>query len=86
MYPGYKPREALEEYAIIFFTLLEEGYRKKAAEYLWQARLARVALADSDTYAEYTRKLELAASDGSDILNSDGGDSTPTELKRVLGG
>lgn len=86
MYPSYRPREVLEEYAIVFFTMLNEGYRQQAQHYLMVANIVRIPSSTPESTEKFLRELEWAATDTDDILKPVGKGSSPAEIKKVLGG
>lgn len=82
MYPGYKPQDALNEYAITFFALLNEGYRQRYENYQMLATIQHVK-----DPAGFIKQLKWLATDHNDILKPTGeGTTDPAELKRLLGG
>lgn len=86
MYPAYKRSDVLAEYAITFFALLNEGYRKKYKNYQMLAQLSdlpKMAKTDRETFY---RQLEWAATHPSDILKPSGTGSTDAEIRKALGG
>lgn len=86
MYPAYKRRDVLEEYAITFFALLNEGYRIKARHYQMLAQISDLpSLKELDRKTIY-RTLEWAATDPSDILKPSSQGSSDAEIEKLLGG
>ena len=85
MYPAYKLRDVLNEYAITFFALLNEGYRLQYQHYLVLAQLADLPHADRSARIEFYRNLEWASTHPSDILKSSGKGSSPADIKKLLG-
>lgn len=86
MYPAYKLSEALDMYAVSFFTLLNEGYRLRYKEYRLFAQIGILTIMKDRDRSSFLRDLEQAGTDFSDILKPSGQGSTPEELKRLLGG
>lgn len=86
MYPAYKLRDVLDEYAISFFALLNEGYRLQHTEYLMLSHIADVPHMEEKSRAQFYRNLEWAATHPSDILKQDGEGSSPAEIKKLLQG
>lgn len=86
MYPAYRYRDILEEYAITFYALLLEGYRIRHKHYETLAVIAELPSADPDYKKEYYRNLQYATMYPGDILKQEGQGSSPTEIKKLLGG
>lgn len=86
MYPAYKLRDVLEEYAVTFYALLDEAYRQRYADYVMLARISDLPSIDQTHREEFYKNLEWASTHPSDIINKDGQGSSPAELKRILGG
>lgn len=86
MYPAYKLRDVLDEYAIVFFSLLNEGYRLIYADALLQAQIGDLPHMEKADREAFYRNLEWASMHPSDILKPSGKGSTPAELKKILGG
>lgn len=86
MYPGYKLRDVLDEYAISFYSLLNEGYRLKYGDMVLLAQITDLPHMKREDRIELYRSLEWAATHPSDILNSSGEGSSPAEIKKILGG
>jgi len=85
MYPSYKLRDVLEEYAICFFTLLNEGYRQQYRHYQMLAQLSDLPHMDKSQRASFYENLKWASIDPSDILKPTGEGSSPAEIKKILG-
>lgn len=85
MYPAYKREDVLNEYAISFLALLNEGYRLMRSEDLIQARISDLPHMDQDSRKKFYRELEWAATHPSDILKPSGTGSSPAEIKKLLG-
>lgn len=71
MYPAYKRVDVMDEYAISFFTLLEEGY---ALRYQNLRRLAQLFMAPEmkpEAWRSYMENLEMLSKRASDILIPD---------------
>lgn len=86
IYPSYKLRDVLDEYAVSFFALLNEGYRLKHGDFLMLAQIADLPHMKKSERQDFYRSLEWAATHPSDILSSSGEGSSPAEIKRVLNG
>lgn len=76
----------LDEYAIIFYALLNEGYRQQAQHYLTLANIARLTNATTESATKFIQELEWAATDTGDILKPSGQGSSPAEIKKMLQG
>lgn len=85
MYPAYKLRDVLEEYAITFYALLNEGYRLRYGDYQMLSRIADLPYMDKSDRQQFYKNLEWASTHPSDILKPSKG-SSPAEIKRLLGG
>lgn len=86
LYPAYKLRDVLDEYAITFFALLNEAYRLKHGDYLMLAQLADLPNMEAKDRKVFYRNLEWASTHPADILKSDGKGSNPTDIKKLLQG
>lgn len=86
MYPAYKMRDALDEYAISFFALLNEGYRIRARNYQMLAQISDLPQLKGTDRSTIYRNLEWAATDPSDILKESSQGSSEADIKKVLGG
>lgn len=75
MYPRYTVKDVLNEYAITFFTMLNEGYRLQNQHYLMMSQVISVPHMKDDARAGFMRQLEWAIKDPSDILKPDDDDS-----------
>lgn len=86
MYPAYTLRAVLDEYAITFFALLNEGYRLQSGNYKMLANIARSALTDDADFQKFMKQLQWASTHPSDILKPSGEGSSPADIKRLLRG
>lgn len=86
MYPGYKrPRDVLDEYAITFYVLLNEGYRIKHKNYAMLARIASLPLMSKEDQNNFWRQLQYATAEPGAILNLDDEGSSMTDIKKFFG-
>ncbi len=82
MYPAYKREDVINEYAISFFTLLEEGY---ALRYQNLRRMAQLFMAPEmkpEAWRSYMDNLEVLGKRASDILIPDDDYSGIDKLKQ----
>ncbi len=86
MYPAYKLRDVLGEYAISFFALLNEGYRIKFRHYRMLGTLNELPHADRRDKDRFYKQLEYASTAPSDILKSNSKGSSDAEIRKALGG
>lgn len=86
MYPAYTLRDVLDEYAITFYALLNEGYRQMHERYLILSQISDLPYMDEDTRARFYNDLNFATIHPSDILKPSGEGSSPAEIKKTLGG
>lgn len=86
MYPAYDVAKILDEYAIRFLALLNEGYRKRFRHYQMLAQIADLPTMDKSHREQFYRNLEWATTDPSDILKPSGSGSTDAEIRKALGG
>lgn len=86
MYPAYKLRDVLDEYAVTFFALLNQGYRLRYSHYQMLAQISDLPHMEQDKRSSLYRNLEWASKDPSDILKPSGQGSSDAEIKRALGG
>lgn len=84
MYPAYKASDVLKEYAITFFTLLNEGYRLRYARYLMLANIASSPHLKRSDRTKFMDDLSRASRGFDDILNPSEG-SSPEQLKQLFG-
>lgn len=77
---------ALDEYALVFFTLLNEAYRARFKHYLMLVNIACSPKMDAEARNQFTRQLMFASQDPSDILKPSGKGSSPAELKKFFNG
>ena len=86
MYKGYKLRDVMDEYAIAFFTLLEQGYRLKLEEYRMQVNIISAPHMKEQDRKDLVRSLEQGATDMRDILTTDADDySGLDDLRHMFG-
>ena len=86
MYKGYKLRDVMDEYAIAFFTLLEQGYRLKLEEYRMQVNIISSPHMKEQDRKDLVRSLEQGATDMRDILTTDADDySGLDDLRQMFG-
>lgn len=86
MYPAYKLRDVIEEYAISFFALLNEGYRIKFRHYRMLGTLNELPNAERRDKDRFYKQLEYAAAAPNDILKPESKGSSDEEIRRALGG
>lgn len=86
LYKAYKLQDVLDEYAISFFTMLEQGYRLEFEQYkMWVNIVSAPHMKDQDR-KDFIRLLTDAATDISDILKTDADDYSGLEdLKKMFG-
>lgn len=85
MYPAYKPLDVLEEYAITFFSLLNEGYRMRYRHYLMMVSVISAPNMKEEHRKSFIKQLEWAGNDPSDILGTDtNGDDGIDDLKKMF--
>lgn len=72
--------------AISFFALLNEGYRLAHYHYLMLAQLSDLPRMDKEARQNFYNNLEWASMHPSDILKPSGEGSSPTDIKKALGG
>lgn len=86
MYKGYKLRDVMDEYAIAFFTLLEQGYRLKLEEYRMQVNIISTPHMKEQDRKDFVKSLEQGATDLRDILDRDADDySGLDDLRQMFG-
>lgn len=85
-YPRYDRQAVLDEFAVSFFALLNEGYRLQFAHYKMLGHIADLPQTKSDERAKFYKNLEWASMHPGDILKPDGSGSSPAEIKKLLGG
>lgn len=86
MYPAYNVRTALDEYAVTFFALLNEGYRSRNRHYLMLGRISDLPHTKQDIRTKFYNALGWATKDASDILKPSGTGSSDADIKKALGG
>lgn len=85
MYPAYTVEMALNEYAVRFFALLNNGYRRRHAHYRMLAQLSMLPHMEKEPRAKLLKQLDWAATDPSDILSSSGNANSEQDIKRFFG-
>lgn len=87
-YPAYTVRSVMDEYAITFFTLLNEGYRLKHQHYLMMARIVLLPNVKKEARSKFLKSLEYASKSPADILRlgSNNQDTDMSKVKKLLGG
>jgi hypothetical protein len=85
MYPAYKMADVLDEYAITFFALLNEGKRMRYRHYQILATISDLPYMKGDKRTEFYNDLRWASTHPSDILNKDGAGSSDAEIKKLMG-
>jgi len=86
MYPGYKrPQDVLNEYAIVYFALLNEGYRQRNQDYLMLANITAIPRMESESANKFLKQLEWAAREPGDILKPSENAATTEQLKKFFG-
>jgi hypothetical protein len=86
MYPAYKAVDVMDEYAITFFALLNEGYRIRYENALLAAQIADLPYLKPEDRKSFYRQIEWASQHPGDILKPSGQGSDPAEIKKLLGG
>lgn len=84
MYPAYTLPQVLNEYAITFFALLNEGYRLRYEKAQLLTQIGAFPHMEKTHQEEFLRNLEWATLTPSDILNTGEG-SSDAEIKKLLG-
>lgn len=85
-YPAYKLADVLDEYAVVFFALLNEAYRIRYDDAMLAAQISDLPHMEKSGRDEFYRNLKWASMHPSDILKTDGEGSSPTDIKKLLGG
>lgn len=85
MYPAYTRALALDEYAVTFFALLNEGYRQQSARYRMESQIALLPYLEKDVRTKMLKRLDFAAADPSDILKPSTMASSDEDIKRLFG-
>lgn len=86
MYPAYRFIDLVEEYATTFYALLSEGYRIRNKYYRTLAAISDLPNAPQEAKDEFYRNLEYASMQPGDILKPKGTYSSPSDIKKMLGG
>lgn len=87
MYSGYRLRDVLQEYAVTFFALLNEGYRIKYSNASLAAKIGDLPSMDKADRVKFYQSLEWASTHPGDILKSEADEgSSSEEIKRLLRG
>ena len=85
MYPAYTVEGVLNEYAIRFFAMLNEGYRLKYDNARLLAQIADLPHMEQEDRNKFYKNLEWASMHPADILNSSGSGSSSADIKKLLG-
>ena len=86
MYPAYRYKDVLTEYAVTFYALLSEGYRIRNKNYETLAVIAEMPGATPEIRSQFHRNLEYASTHPGDILKPEGQGSSPSQIKKLLVG
>lgn len=86
MYPSYRLRDVLDEYAITFFSLLNEGYRQRFKHYDMLGRLADLPYMNKEQRFQFYKSLEWASTHPSDILKTSGKGADDDQIEKLLKG
>jgi hypothetical protein len=85
MYPRYSAKEVLNEFAITFFTLLNEGYRLQNQHYQMLVNVVSVPHMEESSRRTFLKQLEYATQDASDILGADDDSDDFGSVAKLLG-
>jgi hypothetical protein len=86
MYPGYTFQTALDEYAIRFFSMLNEGYRIQTRKYQMLAQISILPHIKKEEASKFLHTLDWAAKDPSDIMgDNDAKPMSREEIRAMLG-
>lgn len=85
MYPAYKRADVLDEYAITFFSLLNEGYRIRWKNYLMLAHIGDLPQSSKESRRQFYKQLDWATKDADDILSVNNKGDDIAQLKKLLG-
>jgi hypothetical protein len=84
MYPAYTVPTVLNEYAITFFALLNEGYRLRSENAMLLTQISAFPNMEKKDQDQFYKNLEWATLAPSDILNTGEG-SSDADIKKLLG-
>ena len=73
-YPAYTKQQVLDEYAVSFFTLLNEAYRLEYKHYIMLASIVSTPHMKREQRREFLQQLEWASKPPDDILRTDDDD------------
>lgn len=85
-YPAYTKQTALDEYAITFFTLLNEGYRLESKHHLTLSKIILMPYYDKEARAKMLKSLEYASQHPDDILKPSDTAIDEAAVERALRG
>lgn len=85
-YPAYNVQDVLQEYAVRYFALLAEGYRLYYADIMLKAQVGDLPHMKAEERKQFYKNLEWASMHPSDILSSNGDNSSEADIKKLLGG
>lgn len=85
MYPGYKRRDVLDEYMVVYIAMLNEGYRQENENYYMLGTLNLLPWMDKQESQAFMKKLEWAARRADDILETNDDASSTEEIRKFLG-
>lgn len=85
MYPAYTLHDVMNEYAVTFFAMLNEGYRQRYEGYIALANIAMYPNADKGSQEKFMRNLEWGTKTPDDILNTDDEDSGIDGVRNLFG-
>lgn len=84
MYPAYKLPDVLNEYAISFFRLLNEGYRIKFNDLRTLANIAMAPETSNESWQKFIESLDYASSGVSAMLEPDEDETTLDKIKEIF--
>lgn len=84
MYPRYSYQDVLNELAVVFFSLLNNGYRLQSQRYMLLAQIASVPHMEDGARQSFLRQLEWSAQDPSDILDTEDADSSIDGVRNLF--
>lgn len=84
MYPAYNLHDVMAERAIVFFTLLNEGYKIRFQHYHMLAIITMSPNMKESGQKQLLQQLEFLSNDSDDILDSSEDSNSIADLKRIL--
>jgi hypothetical protein len=86
LYPSYTFQDVKNEYAITFFTLLNEGYHLRYQHYLMLSQISALPYMEEADQRNFIDSLVMVTEKKDDIINEEVIEKNKQKLKEFLNG